>query len=94
MHRETSRSFAERFKEHMKTIKSTNENVRKKSFLYEHIMEQHNGTLPPIKAEFIGRYPGDPGMRQAAEAVSIRQNKPQLNGKEEWTNERRSRREN
>ena len=39
------------------------------------------------------RCPRDATMRQAIEAVSIRENKPVLNGKKEWTNEPKKRRE-
>ena len=42
-----------------------------------------------MKMEILGRYPGDPGMRKATEAVSIKQNKPSLNTRNEWINEPR-----
>ena len=53
--------------------------------------ESHNGEIPPLKFEILGKFPGDPALRQATEAVSIRVNKPSLNSKEEWTNEPRKR---
>ena len=88
---ETSRSVEERFGGHMSILQSKNELTRQSSFLYEHIWEVHDGGIPPLKMEILGRYPGDPGLRQATEAVSIRRNKPSLNGKNEWTNEPRPR---
>ena len=88
---ETSRSAEERFGGHMSILQSKNELTRQSSFLYEHIWEVHNGEIPPLKMEILGRYPGDPGLRQATEAVSIRRNKPCLNSKNEWTNEPRPR---
>ena len=78
---ETSRSVEERFGGHMSILQSKNELTRQSSFLYEHIWEVHDGWIPPLKMEILGRYPGDPGLRQATEAVSIRRNKPSLNGK-------------
>ena len=88
---ETSRSTNERFVGHMNTLLSKNEQTRQTSFLYNHMWEAHNGEIPPLKIEILGKYPGDPGLRQAMEAVSIRRNKPKLNGKNEWTNEPRPR---
>ena len=52
---------------------------------------EHNGEVPPLKVEVLARCPGDPGLRQAIEAVQIREDKPVLNGKEEWTNQPRKR---
>ena len=86
---ETSRSTGERFGGHMKILKSKSEQVRQKSFLYEHMWESHNGAIPPLKFEILKKFPGDPALRQATEAVSIRRNKPKWNGKEEWSNEPR-----
>ena len=86
---ETSRSTGERFNGHMSVLKSKNEQIRQGSFLYKHIWERHNGAVPPLKFEILKKFPGDPALRQATEAVSIRMNKPTLNGKEEWTNEPR-----
>ena len=88
---ETSRSTGERFPGHMSVLKSKKETTRQKSFLYDHILESHNGEIPPLSIEILGRFPDDPALRQATEAVSIRVNKPSLNGKEEWTNEPRKR---
>ena len=90
---ETSRSAEERFGGHMSIIRSKSEQVRQGSFIYKHIWESHNGEVPPLKMEVLGKFPGDPGLRQATEAVSIRKNKPSLNGKDEWTNEPRRRKQ-
>ena len=75
----------------MSVLRSKNEQVRQRSFLYKHIYESHNGAIPPLKFEVLQKFPGDPALRQATEAVSIRKNRPKLNGKEEWTNEPRQR---
>ena len=91
---ETSRSTEERFGGHMSIIYSKKEQTRQTSFLYDHMWEAHNGEVPPLKIKILGKYPGDPGLRQATEAVSIRQNKPKMNGKNEWTNEPRPRTKN
>ena len=91
---ETSRSVGERFSEHMKTIRSGNESTKKKSFLYDHVRNQHNDETPPVKLEVVAQCLGDPGFRQALEATRIREEKPSLNGKEEWTNQPRKRTEN
>ena len=86
---ETSRSTGERFGGHMSVLKSKIEKTRQGSFLYKHMWESHNGEIPPLKLEILKKFPGDPALRQATEAVSIRINKPTLNGKEEWSNEPR-----
>ena len=65
---------------------------RKKSFMYEHAESTHGGIIPPVNLEIIARFTGDAGVRQAAEAVYIREEKPPLNGKDEWTNQPRRRR--
>ena len=55
--------------------------------------EVHGGTVPPITLEIIERFTNETGVRQAAEAVLIREQRPRLNGKDEWTNLHRKRRE-
>ena len=90
---ETSRSTGERFPEHLRLIEDRREQFRQKSAFYDHAWEKHGGSIPPLRFEILGKYPDDPGMRQATEAVSIRLNRPSLNGKREWTNEPRPRRE-
>ena len=91
---DTSRSIGERFPEHAELMKSTEESTRKRSFIYEHAKEEHNGRMPPVKVEVVAQCHGDPGLRQAMEAVRIRELKPPLNGKEEWTNQPRKRKKN
>ena len=90
---ETSRSILERFKEHHKKMMHQKDSERKKSFMYDHANEAHGGNMPSVSLEIIGRFTGDAGARQAAEAVCIREEKPQLNGKDEWTNQPRRRRD-
>ena len=84
---ETARSTGERFAEHLRLIRDKREEFRQKSVMYKHAWERHGGAVPPMKFEILGRFPDDPAMRQATEAVSIRCNKPSLNNKMEWTNE-------
>ena len=90
---ETSRSIAERFGEHMAALTSNSENTRKKSILYEHVRDKHRNVTPEIKLELVARTQSDPTLRQALEAVMIRENKPLLNTKEEWSNQPRKRKE-
>ena len=88
---ETSRSVAERFDEHSKMLTSNSEGTRAKSFLYDHVQTVHTGDLPSLDVRVLASCPGDPGMRQALEAVIIRKEDPPLNRKQEWTNEPRKR---
>ena len=88
---DTSRSTGERFTGHLRLIGDKRERFRQKSAFYEHAWERHGGAIPPLKFEIIGKYPDEPGMRQAIEVVSIRLNNPSMNGKREWTNEPRPR---
>ena len=67
--------------------------VRQKSVFFDHVQKQHEGRNQPITLEIEARFPGNAALRQAAEAVAIRENKPILNGKEENTNQPRRRRE-
>ena len=90
---ETSRSIGERFMEHLEKMHSKNKKTREKSFIYDHAQTDHNGSIPPVKVEILAQCLGDPGLRQAMEAVRIREDKPALNGKEEWTNQPRKRNE-
>ena len=80
---ETSRSIGERYNEHMYNIKNKNVRIRQKSFLFDHVQGEHNGQVPPLKLEILRRCPGDPGLRQATEAVCIRDFRPPLNEKDE-----------
>ena len=88
---ETSRSAGETFSEHLWLIEDKREQTRQRSAFYEHAWEKHGGAVPPLTFEILGRFPDDPGLRQATEAVSIRRNNPSLNGKKEWTNDLRPR---
>ena len=90
---ETARSEGERFGEHMRLVQSQCDSTRKKSVFFDHIREEHGNVNPRIGLEIIAKCPGDTTMRQAIEAVSIRENKPVLNGKDEWTNDPRQRKE-
>ena len=89
---ETSRSLAERFDEHAKMISSSCEATRKRSFLHEHVESVHNGSIPPLDITIVGKCVGDASMRQSLEAVTIREEDPILNRKQEWNNEPRPRR--
>ena len=89
---ETSRSVRERYREHHKKMTHEKLAERKKSFMYEHAEKTHGGIMPPVNLEIIARFTGDAGVRQAAEAVYIREEKAPLNGKDEWTNQPRRRR--
>ena len=90
---ETSRSIGERFKEHFTVYNHEKQSVREKSVFFHHVKDCHNGQNQPIKLEIEARFPGNAALRQAAEAVSIRDTKPILNGKEENTNQPRRRKE-
>ena len=90
---ETSRSIGERFQEHVSKYNHAKPSVRKTSVFYDHVQKDHNGVNPPIKVEILGQFHNNPGMRRAAEAVIIRDEKPVLNGKEEFTNQPRKRKE-
>ena len=90
---ETSRSIGERFGEHMYALLSNSDSIRRRSVFYEHVVEEHGNVNPEISLELIARCPGDATIRQAIEAVSIRDGKPVLNSKDEWTNQPRKRRD-
>ena len=90
---ETSRSIGERFKEHISKYQHQKPSVRKTSVFYDHVQKEHFGTNPTVKLEILAQFHGNAAMRQAAEAVTIRDEKPPLNGKEENTNQPRKRRD-
>ena len=90
---ETSRSIGERFKEHISKYQHQKPSVRKTSVFYDHVQKEHGGTNPTVKLEILAQFHGNAAMRQAAEAVTIRDEKPSLNGKEENTNQPRKRRD-
>ena len=85
--------ISERLNEHISKLESSSEKVRKTSMLYGHVNEVHKNVIPKIKLKLIARSPGDATKRQAIEAVSIRENNPILNAKEEWSNQPRKRKE-
>ena len=79
---ESSRSIGERFREHM-------EDITEKlmvSHVYPHFAEKHNKIPQQLSLKIIRKYPGNAMLRQAAEAVYIRDNKPLLNSKSEFGN--------
>ena len=76
---ETCRSIAERFGEHINDI---NEKKRG-STLYSHFIEEHNGETQPINLEIVKQCCSNAMLRQATEAVFIRENKPILNARRE-----------
>ena len=88
---ETSRSLAERYDEHAKMMTSGCEETKKRSFLYDHVQSVHGGNVPALEVSIVGSCKGDPSLRQALEAVTIRKHDPVLNRKQEWTNEPRKR---
>ena len=90
---ETSRSIAERFNEHMALLQSESDSTRRKSMLFEHVRDEHRSINPPVKLELVARTQSDPTLRQALEAVVIREERPILNSKEEWSNQPRKRKE-
>ena len=90
---ETSRSIAERFNEHMALLQSESDSTRRKSMMFEHVYHKHGNLNPPVTLELIARTQSDPTLRQALEAVVIREEKPILNSKEEWSNQPRKRKE-
>ena len=82
---ETSHSLAERFGGHMSMIKTGTTMILPAQ---AHVRKpQRRDTA--VEYGSLEEVPGDPALRQATEAVSIRVNKPAMNGKEEWTNEPR-----
>ena len=52
--------------------------------MYEHSVKHHNGAKVEFKVKILGTCVGDPLLRQCMEAVAIRDEKPTLNGREEW----------
>ena len=77
----------------MKLLQNECDSTRRKSVFYQHVKEAHGNINPPIGLEIIAKCPGDATMRQAIEAVWIRENKPVLNGKDEWTNDPRKKKD-
>ena len=51
--------------------------------MYDHITEVHGRCLPPVTLKIVERFINEPGARQVAELVLIREDKVPLNGKDE-----------
>ena len=79
---ETSRSIGERFNEHLEDILKKKTNAP----MYQHFSEMHNSITQPISLKVIKSYPFNAMLRQATEAVYIKENKPVLNAKMEFGN--------
>ena len=79
---ESSRSLSERFKEHNYKYRSK----QKTSVFYNHMLEVHQGEMHDLGIEILSTYPGDAMLRQISEAVNIKENRPDLNKKDEWGN--------
>ena len=75
---ETSRSIAERFKEHCSL------QGKETSVFAPHFKLKHGGIQQPLELKLLKTCPGDPMMRQVTEAVHIAYKKPTLNTKMEW----------
>ena len=88
---ETSRSIAERFNEHVSVLNSHQETTKKRSFLYNHVLEEHKGRVPLLDLQIVNCCFADASLRQAMEAVLIRDEDPILDRKEEYNNEPRKR---
>ena len=54
--------------------------------MHSHATEEHNGHRVNYKVKLLGTCPGDALLRQCMEAVAIRDEKPTMNGREEWGN--------
>ena len=71
---ETSRSIGERFNEHLEDIEKKKINTP----MYQHFSEKHNSITQPISLKIIKSYPFDAMLRQATEAIYIKENKQNL----------------
>ena len=83
MEKPVGSSIGEKFDEH-------NDDIQKKKSdtpIYQHFLEEHNnGGVQPTSLKIIKRCPSDAMLRQATEAVYIRENDPVLNRKVEFGN--------
>ena len=79
---ETSRSIGERFNEHFNDIKMNKSDTP----IYKHFVDEHNGNKQPLSLKIIKRCQSDAMLRQATEAVYIRENNPLINRKSEFGN--------
>jgi hypothetical protein len=77
---ETSRSIAERYKEHC----ALHANRSESSVFAPHFKLRHNGVQQPLDLKLLKTCPGDAMLRQVTEAVHIACEKPTLNTKMEW----------
>ena len=77
---ETASTIKERFTEHLDDARLRPNN----SAMRKHAMEKHAGNNVEFKVKILGSCPGDALLRQCMEAVSIRDEHPQLNGRSEW----------
>ena len=73
---ETARSLGERVQEHVRG---------KSSALHEHMQKKHEGQFQEIQVKILNRCPGDAMLRQVMESTYIKELKPEMNRKEEWT---------
>lgn len=80
---ETSRSLAERYREHMTLFGRKDNN----SVMFKHAQSQHKEEIEQVtwKVKILARCPGDPSLRQATEATYIYNKRPMLNRKSEHT---------
>ena len=83
---ETSRNGHSRSIEHVTDAESNNEEEREKSVLLRHMKEKHNGDKVDFDMKVIKSYQHDPLARQCAEAVLIKNVKPEkrINNKTEY----------
>ena len=79
---ETSRSIKERLNEHYTKIN----NMDSSSVFIQHMKEEHGGLIQELEVKIISTHPTDPTSRQINEAVRIKEEKPDLNAKDEWGN--------
>ena len=75
----TARSAGERFSEHLKDVLDMKPN----STFVSHMEQHHQWGDKNVSFEILTRCPGDALLRQATEAVMIREMKPGLNRKDE-----------
>ena len=79
---ETSRRIGERFNEHFNDI----EMKKSDTPIYKHFVDEHDGNKQPLSLKIIKRCQSDAMLRQATEALYIRENNPLINRKSEFGN--------
>ena len=77
---ETADIIKERFGEHLDDARLRPES----STMWKHAEEKHNGESVEFKVKILGSCPGDALLRQCMEAVSIRDENPEMNRRAEW----------